>query len=339
MADEKKNEKTRSILDEWSEKIIKDIETPIEIFFLALFVIGVIAISSTSLIGPCGRVDDYGNTAFEHSREVNLTPGSIVITNTSIVADNVIIGENVCGVVDEINEDGFVEVKFLSKVPLESLGGDLEYRAINVAYGVVEFPLETAIFVNTSPPSDFIDPRVLSVVPTRGFTNFFRDIFLNKIYFAIALLFVFGIVLIHIGRTYKKKRKDFFNWHTKRSYYISVLNQDKQKTNELKKEWLDIQTLLQTEDTSNWKSGLMNLEKLTFYLLESLRFKGDSIEAKLETMSEEDLWCIANLLAAQSFLSKVNRPDSKLAVSSRVLKNLNASFRESFTWLGFLEYE
>ena len=57
MADDSKGA-SRSMEDEMLEALSDSIVTPAETFFFALFVLGILSLAATTLVGTCGNVDD-----------------------------------------------------------------------------------------------------------------------------------------------------------------------------------------------------------------------------------------------------------------------------------------
>ena len=97
MADDSKDI-SRSIADEVGDSVFQTVQTPVEIFFLGLFTIGVLSLAATTLVGPCGNVDDVAT--FPDPRTIDFVPGATVVTTSAITIDETVITDGACGIID-----------------------------------------------------------------------------------------------------------------------------------------------------------------------------------------------------------------------------------------------
>lgn len=333
--------KTKTIAAKWSEQLFDSIDTPTELFFFALFVVGIITVSGTLLVGPCGNIDDTAKFNLEADRTANIKPGSTVITRTSVVVDNTLISPGVCAIIDEVDgEAGTAEIKVLAKAVPDFILNQSEYKPIDVFSGIFFQPVSTILFLNTPTPSGTVSLLQVSSVPTRPFTNILRDIYLNHIFVVMFILLILFAVLLYIGTKYKKARILWYQWHTLRSQYRARMMQDRAKMRSLKQKWIDTQALFASDETAQWKEGLLNIQNILDGVLILLQFEGEDLNKKLEKLTTEDLWMIEKLWNAYSINIRLLNPEehkkSTPPVSKKVIEDIRVTYEDSFIWFGLL---
>ncbi|MDE0243465.1 MAG: hypothetical protein OYG31_02005 [Candidatus Kaiserbacteria bacterium] len=163
----------RSVIDELADDISKDIKTPVDIFFLALFVIGVLSLAATTLVGPCGNVTDYELN--QDGRIADYTKGATVIVNKAIRMGDTIVLPGACGIIESVNEERLsARIHILAKAPpgyiddLKQLASeDQEGVAAEEDETVVVGPVEN-ITVEELLEEDEADEDVAVIGGTRG---------------------------------------------------------------------------------------------------------------------------------------------------------------------------
>lgn len=333
--------KSQTIASKWAEQIFDTIDTPTELFFFGLFVLGVITLSGTLLVGQCGNVDDIAGFELEGNRSFELRPGSTVITKSSIVIDNALIAPGVCAIIDEIDEEaGTAEIKILAKAPPKFVVDQANYRPLDVFSGLFVQPVSTILFLNTPTPSGDVSLLQIDPVPTRPFTNVLRDIYLNYIFIVMFILLILFATLLYIGTRYKKWRVQWYKWHTLRSKYRALLMQDKATMRSLQKRWEDAKYLFESDKPSEWKEGLVEIQNILEELLVLLKFEGVDAKDKLEKLTTEDLWMIEKLWNAHSVVVRLLNPNENEKgtppVSQKVIKDIHLVYEDSFIWFGLL---
>ena len=83
--------------------MLSTVETPVEIFFLALFVVGALSLAATTLVGPCGNVDDV--RLLPDPREIVYAPGSAVTTTVPVVFGETVIDAGACGIISGVDHE------------------------------------------------------------------------------------------------------------------------------------------------------------------------------------------------------------------------------------------
>ena len=297
-------ETTTSIADEIGESIFETVQTPVEIFFLGLFVFGVLSIAATTLVGPCGNIDD--EKTYPDPRTIDYIPGATVVTTRAITLGETVITAGTCGIVDSVDrEEETAHVHILAKAQPGFIGAADEYRPLSALSGILDYPVSTLLFLHTGTPSGEVPLGAVTPVETQQYTNWFRNFYLNTIYIIMALLALATLILGYIGYRYERKRKIWYERHTLRATYISRLMRNKQKTRELQENWERIKHLQETDSTENWRETIRLLEETLDGVLTLLRFEGETAHAKLESMTEKDIWNIDDLWKAHSVLMRV----------------------------------
>ena len=339
MAEEETND--RSIADEIADDISKDIKTPVDIFFLALFVAGVLSLAATTLVGPCGNVTD--ERLHKDSRIADHVPGATVIVNRALLMEDTVVLPGACGIIEQVDEEaGMVTVRILAKAPpgyIDEIaarssgltmiegegdsftepsavigpvvgGGDaaeasLSYRPQHAFSGIFEFPVRTALFLHAGSPKDEVDIRFITPVATQPYTNLVRSFFLDSIYVIFPILAVILIFLVAVGNRFQKKRTVWYERHTLRSTYLSRLMQDREKTRILQQQWRTIVSASSGEDAKQWRDSIDLLDETLDGVLELLRFGGNDLSKKLEDMTKDDLHTIERLWNAHSLILRL----------------------------------
>ena len=88
--------------DEMEDGLMNSIVTPAETFFFGLFVLGILTIAATTLIGTCGNIDDYEKEVSERSLEI--APGTMAVLRQSVTLEDTTIGQGTCVIVERAPE-------------------------------------------------------------------------------------------------------------------------------------------------------------------------------------------------------------------------------------------
>ena len=343
MADDSKDI-SRSIADEVGDSVFQTVQTPVEIFFLGLFTIGVLSLAATTLVGPCGNVDDVAT--FPDPRTIDFIPGATVVTTSAVTIDETVITDGACGIIDSVDEEeGTAHVHILAKAPPLYADTSEQYHPFDALSSISDTPLATVLFLHANTPSGDVPLTQITPVPTRQYTNWVRDFYLNGIYILMAIIAFFVIILGYIGYRFEKKRKVWYERHTLRATYISRLMQDKKRTRELGEEWERAVELLDGENPEQWQEGLTIIEEVLDGVLTLLRFEGDNLHAKLGSMEESDLWTIRRLWQAHSLVVRIQGfvPEEGSTVehppvTEKTIQKIKEIYAESLVYLGLLPY-
>ena len=303
MADDSKDI-PKSIADEIGESVFETVQTPVEIFFLGLFVFGVLSIAATTLVGPCGNVDD--TKTYPDPRTIDYIPGATVVTTRAITLGETVITAGTCGIVDGVDREAeTARVHILAKAQPFFVETADAYRPLSAFSALFEYPVSTLLFLHTGTPTGDVSLGAITPVETQQYTNWFRNFYLNTVYLILAVLALLILILGYIGYRFEKKRKVWYERHTLRATYISRLMRDKQKTRELQENWEKVTALQETQSVENWKETVNLLEETLGGVLTLLRFDGETTREKLESMKEEDLWNIDELWKAHSLVMRM----------------------------------
>lgn len=373
MAEE--GEVSRSVADELAENISKDIKTPVDIFFLALFVFGVLSVAATTLVGPCGNVTD--EALLKETRVADYQKGAVVVVTRALLMDKTVVLPGACGVVEQVDEEaGTATIRVLAKSPpgyideivaraaerqeeqygavaiadvREAVGSvrdaeeaSLSYRPPHALVAAAEFPLRTLLFFHEGSPASDVDVRFITPVATQPYTNSVRAFFLSDIYVVLLILTSFLILLVFIGSHFEDKRKTWYKWHTRRSLYLSRLTKDREKMRQLQDNWGKIKALSQSGDVKEWDRALVLLEETLEGVLENIGFAGEDLSKRLQGMTKKELHTIDQLWQAHSLIlrvqGKVEDEKEVPPLTAAVLAKIVDIYRESFIWLGLLPH-
>ena len=339
MADD--SQVSRSIEDEMVDGIKNSIVTPAETFFFALFVLGVLSLAATTLVGTCGNVDDFEKEVSERSIEPVI--GATAVLTQSIVLDSTVIGAGTCVIVERINEEeGSVHIHTLAKAQPFFTGDPNAYRPLAPFENFFRAPVSTVLFLHSGTPTGEVSRHQIAVVETQTYTSWFRNFYLNTIYIVMAVMGVLLAFFVYIGAKFEKKRKEWYSRHTLRATYISRMMQDKEKMRGLQDNWGKVSLVMEGENSDKWKETLVLLQETLDGVLTLLHFEGENLTAKLQNMKEEDLWCIEKLWEANSLIlrtqGQVKEGESVPAVTEKVMQKVVAIYLTSFVWLGLLPH-
>ena len=331
----------RSIEDEMIDGIKNSIVTPAETFFFTLFVFGVLSLAATTLVGTCGNVDDFEKEVSE--RSVEPVVGATAVLTQSIVLDDTVIGAGTCVIVERIDEEeGSMHIHTLAKAQPFFTGDPGTYRPLAPFENFFSAPVSTILFLHSGTPTGEVSRQQIAVVETQTYTSWFRNFYLNTIYIVMAVLGVLLAFFVYIGAKFEKKRKVWYRRHTLRATYISRMMQDKAKMRELQDNWEKVTAVMDAEDSDKWKETLVLLQETLDGTLTLLRFEGENLTEKLQTMKEEDLWCIEKLWEASSLIlrtqGQVEEGEPVPAVTEKVMQKVVAIYLTSFVWLGLLPH-
>lgn len=321
------NENIKPRVVEYGEEIIESVETPVEIFFLFLFVVGVLTIASTSLVGGCGNIEDD----FLGNRVIEPQNGAVFIVKTPITIDGVQV-DGVCGVIEKVN-GGSADVKIFAKIPPQyaSKGG---YQPIKSFTKILSAPVEGLFHIHTRPLSSEVPLSFLELVETKSYTNTIRSFYLNGFAWLIGILFILSSGLYFVGRHFKKKRETWYKYHSLRSKYISRLMQNKPKRQELLDKWDNIST----ENPEDWNKCLVQLQEILDETLLLLNFEGGI--NNLDNIGIEDIWTIEELWEKYSISVRIiDEKDEELVLTKDMLEDIVKVYKETFIWLGLLPYD
>lgn len=331
---------SRSIADEIADSVFNSVETPAQIFFFALFVFGVITLAATTLVGPCGNVDD--ERLLRETRTLEYIPGAAVFTTSSIVLGDTVVSAGVCGIIESVNEEEqTARVQVLAKAQPFFTGSPEEYRPLSVFKGFSGTPLSTLFFLHRSSPVGEIPFTQMYPVATRPYTNLARTFYMNHIYIVMAVLTILLAFFGYVGVRYEKKRKEWYAQHTLRGTYISRLMRDRERMKELREQWEQVSALAEGEDPIGWKEALSGMNEILDGVLVLLRFEGDNLTDRLSRMKEKDLWTINRLWKAHSLILRVTdavEGEDIPAVTKTVMRKVTAVHKESLIWLGLLPH-
>lgn len=340
---EESQEASRSIADEIGENIMRRIETPAEIFFFALFVIGALTLAATTLVGSCGNVDD--EALLRETRTLEYLPGSVVVTTSSVILSGTTIGPGACAIISSVDEEqGTARAHVLAKAQPFFTGSPEEYRPSSALSGFLSAPFSTLLFLHSGPPEGEISLAQLSPVATQPYTNFFRSFYLNSFYIILGILSVIIIFLTYVGARFEKKRTTWYARHTLRATYISRLMRDRERTRALQDLWgnVSVPEEGQAQDPEAWKRSLNLLQEILDGVLTLLRFEGENLTEKLQSMSERDLWNVDRLWKAHSLIlhmqGHAGEGEEALPITERTVRKVITIHRESLIWLGLLPH-
>ena len=88
--------------DEMEDGLMNSIVTPAETFFFALFVLGVLTLAATTLVGTCGNVDDFEKEVTQ--RSLDIAPGTMAVLRVSETLGDTTVGAGTCVIVERVNE-------------------------------------------------------------------------------------------------------------------------------------------------------------------------------------------------------------------------------------------
>ena len=321
--------------------LMNSVVTPAETFFFALFVLGVLTLAATTLVGTCGNVDDFKKEVSE--RSVDLIPGATAVLTQSIVLEDTVIGAGTCVIIEGVNEEeSTARIHTLAKAQPFFTGDPAEYRPLAPFENFFRAPVSTILFLHKGTPTGDVPLYQISGVETQTYTSWFRHFYLNTVYIAMAVLGVMFAFFVFIGARFEKKRKVWYQRHTLRATYISRLMQDKEKTRQMQDDWEKIASVVEEEKSEEWKETLSLLQETLDGVLTLLQFKGENLTEKLQSMKEEDLWNIEKLWEANSFILRVQKQveedESTPAITEKVLKKIVDIYKVSFIWLGLLPH-
>ena len=332
---------SRSIADDMLDGLMNSIVTPAEIFFFTLFVLGVLSLAATTLVGTCGNVDDFEKEVTE--RVVDFRLGGTAVLTQSIVLDDTVIGPGTCVIIERLDEEeGIAYVHTLAKAQPFFTGDPREYKPLSPFDNFFNAPVSTILFLHGGTPAGDVPLYQISAVETQTYTSWFRHFYLNTIYIVMAVLGVLLAFLVYVGMRYEKMRRVWYQRHTLRATYISRLMQDKEKTRALQDAWEQISSVMEEEDSEKWKETLVLLQETLDGVLTLLRFEGADLTEKLQNMKEEDLWNIEKLWEANSLILRlqgnVEEGEEVPAITEKVMKKVVDIYMVSFVWLGLLPH-
>lgn len=335
------NKASRSTWDEMEDGLMNSVVTPAETFFLALFVLGVLTVAATTLVGTCGNVDDYEKEVTD--RSFDIVQGSTAVLRQSVVLEDTAIGRGTCVIVERINEEeNTVYAHALAKSQPFFTGDEREYRPLSPFENFFKAPVSTILFLHEGTPKGDIPLPLLLPVETQTYTSWFRNFYLNGIYVAMAILGVLLAFLVYIGARFEKKRKQWYKWHTLRATYISRLMHDKEKTRELQENWEKISAIVEGERVTEWDEALTLMQETLNGVLVLLQFEGENLEDRLQNMKEEDLWCIEKLWEANSLIMRAKKQvaedEESPVITDKILKKVTEIYMTAFIWLGLLPH-
>ncbi len=330
---------SRSIADEIGEKVLESVQTPVEIFFLALLVFGVLSIAATTLVGFCGNVDDDAN--FPDPRTIDYIPGATVVTTSSVSIGETVITAGACGIVDSVDkEEGTARVHILAKAQPSFVEG--EYRPLSVFSSLFSVPVSSILFLHAGTPSGDVPLHQITPVATQQYTNWFRNFYLNTIYILMALLALPVVAFGYIGYRYEKKRTVWYEQHTLRATYISRLMQDKRRTRQLREQWETARVAAESGDAESWKGAFVSFEEVLDGVLILLRFEGTDLHGRLQEMTEDDLWMIDRLWEAHSVIVRMrglgDESGDSVVITGQVAEKVSSVYKEALIWLGLLPH-
>ena len=355
----------RSIADEIGENVFDSVKTPVEIFFLGLFVVGVLSLAATTLVGPCGNVDDV--LPKPSPRVAEYVPGATVVLTGAVLFDDLTtVVPGACGIIDSVDEEeGTARVHILAKAEPFFSDNTKPYSPFSVFSGFAQSPIGSLYFLHTGNPVDDVPLHKITPVETQGYTNAARHFYLQTVYFVMIVVALLIAVLTYIGGRFMKKRKQWYRWHTLRATYISRLMKDKARMRELQEHWEHIVALSEAGNPENWKNALNMLNDVLDGVLMLLRFEGETLTLKLQGMTEKDLWCIERLWKAHSLILQMQseipgdsshqpgqndntekeddtnetaKQHTPLPMTKETVKKVIAIHRESLVWLGLLPH-
>ena len=321
--------------------LMNSVVTPVETFFLALFVIGVLTLAATTLVGTCGNVDDFEKEVSE--RVVDFRVGGTAVLTQSIVLEDTVIGPGTCVIIERINEEeSTAYIHTLAKAQPFFTGDPGEYRPLSPFENFFSAPVSTILFLHRGTPTGEVPLYQISAVETQTYTSWFRNFYLNTVYIVMAVLGVLLAFFVFIGARFEKKRRVWYERHTLRATYISRLMQDKEKTRELQGNWEKIAAVVDEKKSEEWKETLTLIQETLDGVLTLLRFEGEDVMEKLQNMKENDLWNIEKLWEANSLIVRTKKQaeeGEKLpAITEKVLKKIVEIHEISFIWLGLLPH-
>ena len=292
----------RSIADEIGDSVFDSVKTPVEIFFFALFVAGVLSLAATTLVGPCGNVDDVRPKP--DPRIAEYVPGAtVVITGAILFDDLTTVVPGACGIIDSVDEEGgTARVHILAKAEPFFSDSAKPYSPFSVFSGFSQSIISSVYFLHTGNPVDDVPLRQIAPVETQGYSNAARHFYLQAVYFVMIFVALLIAVFTYIGARFMKKRAQWYKWHTLRATYISRLMKDRGRTRELQERWEQIVALSEAGDPASWQEALNMLNETLDGVLTLLRFEGETLTLKLQEMTEKDLWCIERLWKAHSLI-------------------------------------
>ena len=340
MADDLKGA-SRSIEDEMMDGLMNSIVTPAETFFFALFVLGILTLAATTLVGTCGNVDDFEKEVSK--RSVDLIPGATAVLTQSIVLEDTIIGAGTCVIIERINEEeNTAHIHTLAKAQPFFTGSPEEYKPLAPFENFFNAPISTVLFLHKGTPTGDVPLYQISGIETQIYTSWFRNFYLNTIYVVMAVLGVLLAFFVFIGARFERKRKVWYQRHTLRATYISRLMQDKEKTRELQDNWKKIAAVMEEEKSEQWKETLVLLQETLDGVLTLLQFKGENLTEKLQNMTEDDLWNVEKLWEANSFILRVRKQveenEEVPAITEKIMNKIVDIYKISFIWLGLLPH-
>ena len=332
---------SRSIEDEMMDGIENSIVTPFEIFFFALFVLGVLSIAATTLVGTCGNVDDFEKEVSE--RSLDAYPGATAVLTRSVVLGDTVVGAGTCVIIERVNEEERnAAVHILAKAQPFFAGDSDEYRPLAPFERFFQAPVSATLFLHSGTPKGDVPLHGISVVETQTYTSWFRNFYLNTIYIVMAVLGVFFLFFVYVGARYERIRKIWFKRHTLRATYVSRLMQDKGLTRELQGNWEKVAAVVAEDRPEEWKDSLELLQETLSGVLGLLRFTGEDLTDTLQNMTEEDLWCIEKLWEANSLIlrmqGEVEEGEAVPAITKKVMEKVVAIYMTAFIWLGLLPH-
>ena len=331
---------TRSIAEEIGEEIVNSVQTPTELFFMALFVLGVLSLAATTLVGDCGRVDD--DLQYPDPRTIDIRPGAVVFTTSSVIFGEFIAEPGVCGIVESVDEERRIaKVHILAKAEPGFLEQE-SYQPLDALDKVFTKPLSTLFFLHDTPPTGEVPIYQLAVMPTQHYTNWFRHLFLSRIYIVMAVLALLVGALGYIGYRFETKRVLWYERHTLRSKYRAKLMQDRERVRTLLATWDEITLQKEGEDPAQWKDALLHLDAVLEGVLTQLHFEGHTLTERLQGMKKEDLWCIERLWEAHSLIvrmqGQVEANEQIPPITKKAVEEVYARYKEAHIWLGLLEH-
>ena len=292
MAQEEKKTPILDIIElkPWKEPILErfDLGTrvPSGVFFISVFVIGVLTLFSSAYFKGCESISRT-NT----------------ITTDTIKVGDVVLVEGECALVK--STDGNVsQIKLLRKVP-PVIGS--EYNPLEFFSYVTEDVINLYKFAYTG--TSIIEVSNSLIQPLASTENArYSRVFYVKFAFWIALLSALvSIVFIIFSSRISKKRSSFYITHKLRTKYVADISRNKTLLDSIEFEWSKQKERFDKEfEVKEWREAIIVSDILIDKLTDNVRaFKGEGNIEKLSSIDERQLPNVKRLLWASEIAEKL----------------------------------
>ena len=287
------------------KKLIAKVKTPPEILFCVLLLLGILTVPFASFMGVGRCTIDNATESLATSDSEPIVGGAIVNLRSVDMRDDIII-PGACGIISSVDyENGTVRVFLLAKpLPIYTPSPE-EYSPLSTLLDISDEPVETLLFLHGGISPVDIPFEEAAPIYTHPLTNLARNFYLNIFYIPILILLALTILLTAIGRTFKRKREEWYARHTLRATYRARLMQNRQKTDELRYQWNRATALTDETDVERVKARAALLNETLDEILTLLEFEGDNIDEKLKRIKKEDLATIEQLDDMHALLRRI----------------------------------